>query len=138
MSAGYLLDTNAVVEMADDPHSPVARRLAAVPTGTAFTSAVVVAELEYGAEKAADPIAQRAANAAAMTFLRELPFDRTCGVAFGPLRKALEKAGTPMGAYDLMIAATALAYGLTLVTHDAGFRHAARLCNLSLTDWQRP
>ena len=138
MSGPYLLDTNVRVEVARRPNSLTAARLAAVPRGDILTPEIVVAELMFGAEGRPDPAAERIELNRLLAPARRLPFDGICVPPFARTRHLLERAGTPTGAYDLMIAATALAYGLTLVTHDAGFRHAARLCHLSLTDWQVP
>ena len=54
--------------------------------------------------------------------------------AYGPIRAALEKAGTPIGANDLLIAATAVAHGLTLVTHNT--REFSRVVGLAIEDWE--
>ena len=50
------------------------------------------------------------------------------------IRSALKKAGTPIGAYDILIGATALANGLTLVT--SNIREFKRIPNLSLENWR--
>jgi tRNA(fMet)-specific endonuclease VapC len=52
---------------------------------------------------------------------------------YGRLRAGLEAAGTPSGAYDLMIAAHALSLGLTLVTNNA--REFSRVRGLRLGNW---
>ncbi|MBI4184725.1 MAG: hypothetical protein HY521_12095 [Proteobacteria bacterium] len=53
--------------------------------------------------------------------------------AAGELRATLEKAGTPVGAYDLLIAAQALTRGATLVSANA--REFARVPGLKCQDW---
>lgn len=47
-----------------------------------------------------------------------LPFDDSAASIYGEIRDALYRAGTPIGPNDLMIAAIAVANGLTLVTHN--------------------
>ncbi len=64
-----------------------------------------------------------------------LPFDDSCVDAYGRIRSELEKAGTPIGPNDLMIAAVALTHNLTLVTHNT--REFQRVAHLSLADWKR-
>jgi tRNA(fMet)-specific endonuclease VapC len=49
------------------------------------------------------------------------------------VRAALERRGQPIGPHDLLIAATALSRGATLVTHDQ--REFARIDGLSCEDW---
>jgi len=46
----------------------------------------------------------------------------------------LEASGTPIGAYDLQIAAIALANDLTLVTHNV--REFSRVADLKVEDWE--
>lgn len=52
----------------------------------------------------------------------------------GSIRSQLQAQGTPIGAYDFQIAAIALAYDLTLVTHN--LREFNRVENLKLEDWE--
>jgi len=47
----------------------------------------------------------------------------------------LEKLGKPIGPYDLLIAATALANGLVLVTHNT--REFMRIPGIQLEDWEQ-
>jgi predicted nucleic acid-binding protein len=55
-------------------------------------------------------------------------------VAYGDIRAFLDRQGTPIGANDLLIAATALADQLILVTHNT--REFERVPDLSLEDWE--
>ncbi len=55
-------------------------------------------------------------------------------MTFGMIRFQLEALGTPIGAYDLQIAAIALTNNLTLVTHNA--REFKRVNNLLIEDWE--
>jgi len=61
-----------------------------------------------------------------------LPWDRTAADLFGSLRAELQRRGTPLEAFDLMIAAHALASGCVLVTNDRAFK---RVPNLAIEDW---
>jgi tRNA(fMet)-specific endonuclease VapC len=62
-----------------------------------------------------------------------IPFDNEDAACFGNLRAALAQAGTPIGAYDVMIAAQGLTKGLTVVTHNTG--EFPRVPGLKLEDW---
>nr|WP_233258286.1 PIN domain-containing protein [[Phormidium] sp. ETS-05] len=53
---------------------------------------------------------------------------------FGRIRSQLESQGTPIGSYDLQIAAIALAHNLTLVTHNS--REFSRVEGLRWEDWE--
>lgn len=52
----------------------------------------------------------------------------------GEARAALRKAGTPIGAYDLLIASTALVGNLVLVTSNT--REFRQVPGLTLEDWR--
>ena len=60
-------------------------------------------------------------------------FDRSAAAAHGPLRAALEAAGTPIGPLDSQIDAHALALGVTLVSNN--IREFARVPGLRLANW---
>ncbi|MEM6713811.1 MAG: virulence-associated protein [Cyanobacteria bacterium P01_D01_bin.6] len=62
------------------------------------------------------------------------PFDKNSAQICGQLRAHLSSQGTPIGAYDLQIAAIALANQLTLVTHNV--REFSRVRGLGIEDWQ--
>jgi tRNA(fMet)-specific endonuclease VapC len=60
--------------------------------------------------------------------------DDTAAKIFGAIRADLARKGTPIGPYDLQIAAIALANRLTLVTHNT--REFGRIAELNLEDWE--
>ena len=97
-------------------------------------STVVLYELWYGMGRSQ----HRRENAAGLrVFLSAnidvASFDEEDAVAAGDLRAALETAGTPIGPYDLLIAAQALRSGPTLVT--ANVSEFARVRGLLSQDW---
>jgi tRNA(fMet)-specific endonuclease VapC len=63
-----------------------------------------------------------------------LPFGDEAAIVCGQIRARLASAGTPIGAYDLQIAAIALANNLTLVTHNT--REFGRIEGLQVEDWE--
>ena len=63
-----------------------------------------------------------------------LDFDREHARQAGELRPRLAAAGTPIGAYDVLIAGQALARGMTLVTHNTG--EFQRVPGLRIEDWE--
>jgi tRNA(fMet)-specific endonuclease VapC len=62
-----------------------------------------------------------------------LPFEREDARVAAQLRASLNSQGTPIGAYDLLLAASALRRGLKIVTHNA--REFARVGGLGIEDW---
>jgi tRNA(fMet)-specific endonuclease VapC len=63
------------------------------------------------------------------------PFDDPAAKVYGEIRASLEKAGTPIGPNDLMIAAIAIANRVTLVSHNT--REFSRIDALNIVDWER-
>ena len=63
-----------------------------------------------------------------------LAWDSPAAQHYGPLRAALEREGQPMGNFDMMIAAHALASGLILATSDRAFN---RIKKLKIEDWTK-
>lgn len=62
-----------------------------------------------------------------------LDFDQACAQEFGRIRGTLLREGRVVNPVDLMIAAVALTYDLTVVTHNTkDFEHVP---GLSLVDW---
>jgi tRNA(fMet)-specific endonuclease VapC len=63
-----------------------------------------------------------------------LPLDSPSSVIAGRIRAELAALGTPIGPYDVQIAAVALAHNLILITHNTGeFR---RVQGLQIEDWE--
>lgn len=63
-----------------------------------------------------------------------MPFDDAAALAFGKIRADLAAMGTPIGPYDLQIAAIALANNLILVTHNT--REFSRIADLKIENWE--
>ncbi len=95
--------------------------------------AVVEAELRVGAEKSRDPQRSRALVEEFLLPFEVLPFDSAAARIYGTVRAELERKGSVIGGNDLLIAATALAHGATLVTHNV--REFKRVPDLALEDW---
>jgi tRNA(fMet)-specific endonuclease VapC len=135
----YLLDTNACIALMNGRPEKVRHRFErACATGAGMTtSSVVVFELWYGVGKSQRP----AANARRLaTFLSGpvdvLEFDDGDAHAAGEVRADLERSGTPIGAYDVLIAGQSLRRRATLVTANAG--EFSRVSGLRWEDWARP
>jgi tRNA(fMet)-specific endonuclease VapC len=96
-------------------------------------SSVTLAELTYGVAKSTRQERNGQALAAFSARLPVLDFDAAAAEAYGPLRADLESAGTPVGPYDLMIAAHALSRDLAVVTNNR--REFDRVAGLSVEDW---
>jgi tRNA(fMet)-specific endonuclease VapC len=132
----YVLDTNACIALINGSSVTVRSRFkrALDDGGVVCVSAVVLHELWYGVSKSSrrDHNTERV-----QTFLSGpveiLPFDDADARAAGEVRALLEQAGTPIGAYDALIAGQAVRRGITLVT--ANVREFARVDGLMWEDW---
>ena len=126
-----MLDTDSV-SYALRGVGEVASRIRGHPPSALCVSSVTAAELHFGA-------ARRKSRKLRMlidTFLASVavvPFDDKAAEAFGAVAAVLVEAGTPIGDFDTLIAAHALALDLTLVTNN--LRHFERVADLRLETW---
>lgn len=128
----YLLDTNICIYVIRHRPPAVRERFNRQAAHLAISS-VTLAELLYGAEKSAQPEHNLQVVESFAARLEVLPFDARAASHFGQIRAALQQAGTPIGPYDLMIAAHARSQGLTLVSNNVG--EFARVAGLLLENW---
>lgn len=129
----YLLDTNMCIYLKRHQPPEVVARFDALEPGEVAISSVTLAELEYGVSKSFRQAHDRAVLDELLQLLVILPFDAPAARHFGDVRASLERQGTPIGPFDLQIAAHARSLGLTLVTHNV--REFERVSELSLEDW---
>ena len=130
----YLLDTNIVSHFVRDPFSPIGERIRALSPGEGCISAIVAAELRFGAEKSGSKVLARRIDELTETIQTE-PFETPADQIYADIRCALEAAGTPIGAFDMLIAAHALALDAVLVTDNT--REFERVPGLRLENWLR-
>jgi tRNA(fMet)-specific endonuclease VapC len=130
----YLLDTNTCIRVLRAPQAEVAARLQTIAANNVALSSVTVFELYQGAYRSA----QRERNLGQVErFVQQfiaLPLDTRAATVAGQISADLQARGTPIGPYDLLIAAIALANDLTLVTHNT--REFSRVAGLRLEDWE--
>ncbi len=128
----YLLDTNAVIALLNDPGGPVSRKLHSLSPTDIATSAVVLHELYFGAFKSA----WRDRNLSVVEALRFqiLELDMNDARHSGEIRAWLAARGTPIGPFDVLIAGQARARGMTLVSQN--LREFARVPGLKTANWR--
>lgn len=132
----YLLDTNAVIALIKDEPAIFRKRLRRVLSrGEAIgVSSIVLSELWYGVARSA----RRRENTDRLRVflsggIAVHSFTAEDAVVAGELRASLEAQGTPIGPFDLLIAAQAVRGGATLVTANVG--EFARVPQLRWQDW---
>jgi tRNA(fMet)-specific endonuclease VapC len=129
----YLLDTNICIYIAKQKPPGVLARLQRLKAGDVGMSIITHLELVYGACKCQGRQENLSRIRELERLIPVLPMDTGVGRHFGEVRAALERKGTPIGAYDLLIAAHALSLGLILVTDNA--REFRRIPQLNLENW---
>lgn len=110
----------------------VAERFAQYPPDAIGLSSVTLGELSYGVEKSRSS-RNRLVLESFLPPLEVVPFGAEAAWHYGKVRSMLERQGTPIGALDTLIAAHALALGLTLVTHNT--REFDRVEGLRVENW---
>jgi len=132
----YLLDTNVLSDFARGQPAVTARLRQEAPPQLAV-SVIAEMEIEYGLARNPN-LAPRLREAMRMLLnaIFVLPFEREDARVAAQLRASLNSQGTPIGAYDLLLAACALRRGLRIVTRNA--REFARVGGLGLEDWHGP
>ena len=110
------------------------QHIADVGEANVLTSVIVACELRYGAAKRGSRRLARQVEAvlSAMTIR---PLESDIERVYASIRVALERRGTPIGAYDMLIAAHARAIGAVCVTDNvAEFK---RVPALKIENWLR-
>lgn len=130
----WLLDTNAWIAYLEREPNPVKNRIAALPESAILLCDVVKAELFYGAYKSSRIEQNLGKLELLFSLINLLPFDGNAAREFGEIRAYLARQGTPIGPYDLQIAAIAKVHDLILVTHNT--REFSRVLGLRLEDWE--
>jgi len=128
----FALDTNTVIYFFKG-EGQVAATLLSTPPADVAVPCVVLYELEYGVARSKHPEQSKEQLDSFIALIDLLPFGPPEARTAAGIRADLEKRGRPIGAYDVLIAATALAGQHTLVTHNT--REFERIKNLNIADW---
>ena len=128
-----MLDTNVCIYLINEHPASVIERFSEHPVGDIGISVITLAELEYGVSKSSRPAKNREALEQFISPLEVASFDRQATAAYGRLRAALEKKGSPIGSLDLLIAAHALSLDVRLITHNV--RELGKVPGLRIEDW---
>ena len=128
-----MLDTNiCIYTIKQKPIEVLNRFKQEIPDGLCI-SAITLAELKHGIEKSVKPERNELALAQLLAALTVIPFDDLAAVEYGKIYACLQKQCTPIDTMDMLIAASALSEGMTLVTNNT--REFERIPELSLENW---
>ena len=128
----YLLDTDMIIYFLKNV-DPVVRNFREHRQARMSVSVITYGELVYGAENSK----QRSQNLSRVHRVAEIypVLPVTCAVmeTFGDIKAELCRQGRTVDDFDLVIAATALSHGRTLVTNNT--RHFNSIAGLQLENW---
>lgn len=133
----YLLDTNVCIAVVNRRPTQVRHRVAEKGRSAAplHVSALSVFEIEVGILKSNRQAENRIQYGTLLRQLQTVSLDEADAAAAGAIRAELERLGTPIGAYDYLIAAQALRRDWILVT--ANEREFRRVSGLKVENWAR-
>jgi tRNA(fMet)-specific endonuclease VapC len=127
----FMLDTDSV-SFALRGQGNVASRIAQRRPSELCISAITVAELRFGADRRKSTRIHQLIDLFTAT-LAVVPFDETCAARYGVIASELARRGTPIGQFDVLIAAHALTIRATLVTNNV--KHFSRVRGLEVENW---
>jgi len=130
----YLLDTNTCIRYINGRAPQIREHMRRIADTDIAISTITRGEMYAGSARSDTPQRSRAKQDAFFIRFASLLFDEAAADQFGRIRAALETAGTPIGPYDMQIAAIAVVHGLIVVTHNT--REFGRIAGLKLEDWE--
>lgn len=128
----YLLDTDTIIYSLKG-NEAVQKNLRKHISDPMKASIISLMELYFGAYKSERTAANLARVKRIETSFDILPVGKETAEIFGMLKASLQKSGTPLDDFDLIIAGCAMAHNLTLVTNNT--KHFRRIKGLLLVNW---
>ena len=113
----YVLDTNTLIYFFKGIGN-VAENLLSVSPREIGIPSIVLFELEYGIAKSTSPRKRIKQLEELSSLINVLPFSDKEAKSSAIIRSQLERKGTPIGPYDVLIAGTALSNQAVLVTNN--------------------
>ena len=129
----YLLDTNTCIYIMKNSYPALTAKLFSLNPADVAVSSITVFELEYGAAKSRWGEKTRQKLIMFLAPFSILSFNARDAAVAGTIRAYLEQKGTPVGPYDVQIAAQGISRNLIVVTHNTG--EFSRIPNIRLEDW---
>ena len=129
----YLLDTNICIALLKGQDKQLTEKIHSLSPADLSLCSVVKGELLYGARKSRRVEANLKLLGSFFSHFESLPFDDKAAEFYGTVRAILTKAGTPVGANDMLIASIAMGHDRTLVSRNR--RELQLIPNLRLESW---
>jgi tRNA(fMet)-specific endonuclease VapC len=128
----FVLDTNTLIYFFKGM-GRVAEHLLITPPSEIAVPAIVYYELQVGIAKSTAPEKRMQQLDEMMGLVTLLPLHAAVARQAALTRAGLQRAGTPIGPMDNLIAGTALAHDGVLVTHNLA--EFSRVKDLRIVDW---
>lgn len=129
----YLLDTKICIYLMKKKYPDLQTRVECEKLFNLALSSITLAELEFGVAKSLYPVQNRELLYGFISPFEIIPFSELDAEIFGIIRAYLNKKGTPIGPYDLQIAAQCLSRDTCLVTNNT--KEFERVPKLRIEDW---
>lgn len=130
----FALDTNTCVDLLRNKSDKMAEKLRSRKPSDFVIPTLVYAELLFGAAISRKPDENRSKIEKLIEPFAFIAFDRRAAKFYADIRKSLQKSGTLIGPNDLVIAATVIAHGATLVTNNT--KEFIRVPGLQTENWR--
>lgn len=130
----FLLDTDTCI-YALKQNERIIKRLLAAAREDILISVITEGELRTGAAKSSSPSKTLRLIENFLSPIARIEFTSDDAVAYATIRARLERAGTPIGPLDTLIAAQAVARKLTVVSNNE--REFGRVAGLAIENWSR-
>ncbi len=128
----FVLDTNTLIYFFKGLGNVSSFLLATPPADIAIPT-IVLFELEVGIAKSTSPRKRKAQLKEFTALVTIIPFRYAEARSAVSIRVKLEKQGIPIGPYDVLIAASAMANNTILVTHNT--KEFEQIDGLKTEDW---
>ncbi len=129
----YMLDTNICMYIIKQKPQNIIERFRQAQVSEIGISSITLSELEYGVMKSAKPEQNKLALAQFVAPIEISAYDDVAAQHYGKIRARLERQGTPIGSFDMLIAAHALSINSVLITNNES--EFGRVSHLKIENW---
>lgn len=130
----YLIDTCVISDFFKKIPS-IVEKFKELSPKQIYISATTVMEIEYGLSLHADREKKiRPLWEQLLKHTQVIPFSYACALSAATIRSKLKNAGLPIGPYDILIAGTAMANDMIMVT--SNFKEFNRIAGIIVEDWR--
>ncbi|OGU42581.1 MAG: hypothetical protein A2X61_17130 [Ignavibacteria bacterium GWB2_35_12] len=130
----YVFDTNICIRILKGDNPKILYKISQIDFNFIAIPSIVRYELYYGAYKSRNQKNTLKNLNEFLSCFSDIPFDFESAEICGRIRSELEKKGTPIGPYDLMISSVTLSHDLILITNNT--REFSRINDLKIEDWE--